>query len=52
LTPEIPGFERQFEVTQQVLEEIGADVVPRIRVFNKIDHVVDATAQVDCETAL
>ena len=47
-----PGFERQLEVTQQVLEEIGADAVPRILVFNKIDHVGDATAQAECETAL
>lgn len=47
-----PGFERQLEVTQQVLEEIGANDVPRIRVFNKIDHVGDATAQAECETAL
>ncbi len=47
-----PGFERQLEVTQQVLEEIGANIVPRIRVFNKIDHVGDATAQAEHETAL
>jgi GTP-binding protein HflX len=37
-----PGFERQLEVTDKVLEEIGADDVPRLRVFNKIDHVGDA----------
>jgi GTP-binding protein HflX len=36
-----PGFERQLEVTDTVLHEIGADEVPRIRVFNKIDHVAD-----------
>lgn len=47
-----PGFERQLEVTDKVLEEIGANVVPRIRVFNKIDHVGDATAQTERETAL
>ncbi|MCA3028704.1 MAG: GTPase HflX [Rhodocyclaceae bacterium] len=34
-----PGFLRQLEVTDKVLAEIGADVVPRIRVFNKIDMV-------------
>ncbi len=34
-----PGFQRQLEVTDSVLAEIGADVVPRIRVFNKIDMV-------------
>ncbi|WP_019882889.1 MULTISPECIES: GTPase HflX [unclassified Methylophilus] len=47
-----PGFERQLEVTDKVLEEIDADVVPRIRVFNKIDYVGDAAAQVECEAAL
>ena len=39
-----PGFQRQLEVTDEVLQEIGADDVPRIRVFNKIDHVGDAAA--------
>ena len=47
-----PGFERQLEVTDDVLEEIGASVVPRIRVFNKIDHVGDTAAQAECEAAL
>ncbi|MGP1717609.1 MAG: GTPase HflX [Methylophilus sp.] len=47
-----PGFERQLEVTDKVLEEIDADLVPRIRVFNKIDFVGDATAQAECEAAL
>lgn len=47
-----PGFERQLEVTRQVLEEIDASAVPRIRVFNKIDHVGDAAAQAECEAAL
>ena len=47
-----PGFERQLEVTDEVLKEIGADEVPRIRVFNKIDHVGDAEAQAECEAAL
>ena len=47
-----PGFERQLEVTDTVLQEIGADVVPRLRVFNKIDHVGDAAAQAECEAAL
>ena len=46
------GFERQLEVTDGVLEEIGANVVPRIRVFNKIDHVGDTTAQAEREAAL
>ena len=47
-----PGFERQLEVTDKVLEEIGAHVVPRLRVFNKIDHVGDAAAQAEREAAL
>ncbi|MDB5802246.1 MAG: putative GTP-binding protein [Rhodocyclales bacterium] len=47
-----PGFERQLEVTDKVLKEIGAHVVPRIRVFNKIDHVGDTAAQVEREAAL
>jgi GTP-binding protein HflX len=47
-----PGFERQLKVTQQVLEEIDASAVPRIRIFNKIDHVGDAAAQAECEAAL
>lgn len=47
-----PGFERQLAVTDQVLAEIDADVVPRIRVFNKIDYVGDAVAQAECEAAL
>ena len=47
-----PGFERQLEVTDEVLEEIGANVVPRIRIFNKIDFVGDPTAQAEREAAL
>lgn len=47
-----PGFERQLEVTDKVLQEIEADAVPRLRVFNKIDFVGDAAAQAECEAAL
>ena len=47
-----PGFERQLEVTDQVLAEIGAQDVPRLRVFNKIDHVGDAAAQAAREASL
>ncbi len=50
-----PGFERQLEVTDEVLAEIGANVVPRLRVFNKvdqIDHGGDAAAHAECEAAL
>ena len=47
-----PGFERQLEVTDKVLEEIAAHDIPRIRVFNKIDHVGDDAAQAECEAML
>jgi GTP-binding protein HflX len=47
-----PGFERQLEVTNEVLAEIGAQTVPCIRVFNKIDHVGDAEAQAQCIATL
>jgi GTP-binding protein HflX len=47
-----PGFERQRAVTDKVLAEIGAQEVPRIRVFNKIDHVGDAAAQAAREAEL
>ena len=47
-----PGFERQLQVTDEVLAEIGAEEVPRIRVFNKIDHVGDTTAQAEREAEL
>ena len=42
-----PGFERQLYVTEQVLGEIEAQAVPRIKVFNKIDFVGDATSQAE-----
>ena len=42
-----PGFERQLAVTDTVLKDIAADVVPRIRVFNKIDFVGDEAAQAE-----
>jgi GTP-binding protein HflX len=47
-----PGFERQMGVTEEVLAEIGAGQVPRIRVFNKIDLVGDKGAQAARETTL
>ncbi len=40
-----PGYQRQIEVTEKVLEEIEAAKVPRVRVFNKIDQVGDARTQ-------
>src|SRR5688572_14727312 len=39
-----PGFERQLEVTEEVLNEIGAKAVPRLLVFNKIDRGGDEAA--------
>jgi len=38
------GFERQLAVTEEVLDEIGAEGVPRLLVFNKIDKGGDETA--------
>jgi GTPase len=42
-----PSFERKIEATEHVLSEIDALDVPRIRVFNKIDHVGDAAVQAE-----
>ncbi len=36
-----PGYQSHMETTRQVLAEIGADNVPVITVFNKIDQVDD-----------
>ncbi len=47
-----PGYERQIEVTDKVLEEIHADKIPRLRVFNKIDRVGDAKEQAERAKAL
>jgi GTP-binding protein HflX len=47
-----PGFERQIETTEHVLDEIDAQDVPRLRIFNKIDHVGDTPAQAEREAAL
>ena len=47
-----PGFERQLEVTEDVLRDIHADHVPRIKIFNKIDHVGDEASQRDRAAAL
>jgi len=40
-----PNFERQLEVTNEVLAEIGAAAVPRLLVFNKIDRMGDADTE-------
>jgi GTP-binding protein HflX len=49
-----PGFERQLAVTDKVLAEIGAQDVPRLRVFNKIDNAGsgDTAVQAEREAAL
>jgi GTPase len=47
-----PGFERQLAVTEQVLGEIGAQDIPRLLVFNKIDRAGDAAAQKELTAAL
>jgi GTP-binding protein HflX len=39
-----PNFERQLQVTSDVLADIGAGDVPRLLVFNKIDNVADEAA--------
>ena len=39
-----PGFERQLDVTEKVLDEIGAKDVPRLLVLNKIDRGGDETS--------
>ena len=46
------GFERQLAVTGEVLAEIGAQDVPRLLVFNKIDRAGDAAVQAEREAAL
>lgn len=47
-----PGFERQLEVTDQVLTEIGAQAVPRLRVFNKLDQLGEAVVQAEHKARL
>jgi GTP-binding protein HflX len=47
-----PGFERQLEVTDDVLRDIRAEQVPKIRIFNKIDFVGDEATQAEVTTHL
>jgi len=42
-----PGYKMQIEVTDKVLAEIGADRVPCIRVFNKIDYLNDKLTETE-----
>jgi GTPase len=46
------GFERQLAVTEEVLDEIGAQDVPRLLVFNKIDRAGDETNRREREASL
>src|SRR5579863_3864003 len=47
-----PNFERQLQVTDEVLAEIGAGGVPRLLVLNKIDRVGDIEAEARATQAL
>ena len=40
-----PGFERQLEVTHEVLADIGASEIPRMIIFNKVDRVGDSKSE-------
>ncbi len=40
-----PAWERELQVTLEVLTEIGAGELPRLTIFNKIDRVGDEAAQ-------
>jgi GTP-binding protein HflX len=47
-----PNFERQLQVTPEVLAEIGAGDVPRLLLFNKIDRVGSPEAEETARQAL
>ena len=47
-----PGFERQLAVTEHVLDEIGAEAVPRLLIFNKIDRIGIGADQAEREATL
>ncbi|MBC8131335.1 MAG: GTPase HflX [Deltaproteobacteria bacterium] len=47
-----PGFERQLDVTTEVLSDIGAGDIPRLIIFNKIDRVGDSAAEEAATRAL
>jgi GTPase len=40
-----PGFERQLQVTHEVLADIGASAIPRLIIFNKMDRIGDSTSE-------
>ena len=47
-----PNFERQLQVTTEVLAEIGAGDVPRLLLFNKIDRLGSLEAEESATRAL
>jgi GTP-binding protein HflX len=47
-----PGFERQVEVTHEVLADIGASGIPRLTIFNKMDRVGDAAGEAGAAAGL
>ena len=47
-----PNFERQLQVTTEVLAEIGAGDVPRLLLFNKIDRLGSPQAEESATRAL
>jgi GTP-binding protein HflX len=47
-----PNWERQLQVTTEVLAEIGAADVPRLLIFNKIDRTGDIVAEARTTQAL
>jgi GTP-binding protein HflX len=40
-----PGFERQLQVTHEVLADIGASAIPRLIIFNKMDRIGDSKSE-------
>jgi GTP-binding protein HflX len=42
--------DENIEQVNKVLEEIGADEVPRIEIYNKIDLITSATPRIDTDT--
>ena len=49
-TPPIPHHPEQMAEVQRVLHEIGADSVPQLLVFNKLD-ALDARRSGPCQAA-
>jgi GTP-binding protein HflX len=45
-----PRCHENIDAVNAVLEEIGAESVPQIKVFNKIDLLAEQTAQIDYDT--